>query len=182
MNAKIRELKNSLQNGMAASYVLSPDTLYAILHEIENMCVSTDTIEAKPVDNGQPGFWLRVKGSEGVDTPYVMGSQAATGGGGNPYSDTWSSATGGTTNGTNAVAGAFNGVQYDGPRIVITDTTAKLGGINNGNPDGVYAIQCNVSIFRRSMTFTSGGILTAIGAEDEESVEIVQLDANYLLP
>lgn len=62
MQNELKTLIQEVQNGNEAALTLHPRTLWLILKELEGMCVSTDEIECKPVNNDRPGFWMKLKG------------------------------------------------------------------------------------------------------------------------
>lgn len=161
MIPRLKALKNRIMDGQADALTLMPQTLYEIIDELENMCVTTDSIEAKPRDNGRPGFWLNLRGSASTNS-YTMGSQNTSS---DPDNDTWSRAGGATTNGTDPVVGDFDGVKFDPVRVVETLDPASPFTYYDSNGDSSLFNRYNVVVYARRLTFSNSGMLIAVSAE-----------------
>lgn len=55
----LKQLKQRAVDGQSQALLVDPKTLFDILDELENMIVTSDQIEAIPVNNNRPGFWLK---------------------------------------------------------------------------------------------------------------------------
>ncbi len=60
MDAKLKELINTAEDGLSDSLTIKPETLKAMLKELERMCISTDSVLCEAVAGG-PGFKIKLR-------------------------------------------------------------------------------------------------------------------------
>jgi len=79
MNPNLKALINKVNDGASDALTLKPDTLEAILKELERMCNSSDTIACEPIANGQPGFKIYARKNEDNALTVITGVSLVAG-------------------------------------------------------------------------------------------------------
>ncbi len=161
MNPKLKALINTANDGMSDALTLKPDTLAAILKELERMCHSSDTISCEPVANGGPGFKIKLRNGIATGTTasiYQMAWDETTN---SEFLDKWDTTieSGGNDTAFVALRPTYDSAAWKGIRAV------KLSDVLSFTSSGVNVYVRTMAMFTRDIVVNSIGVVCRISEE-----------------